>query len=321
MEEPVETAELRPLSLGELLDRTFTLYRNHFWVFVGIMAIPASFSIPMNLFVYGKQGSPFAIGTPRAQAAIFSLPYLGLVILFFLVYSIAMGAVTHAIAEAYLGRMPTVRDSYARVRKRFWGLVGLILNIAVRVFGILIVVVFLIALAGGAAGGAVAAASGNQVVGTIIIVGIVLIAFMAGGGLAVYLALRYTVAIPAFLFENLGVLAAIRRSVQLTKGRRGHIFLAALLASIIGYVGVFVFQGPFLLAAVLTARNGSWPTWLNFIASVSGAIGASITGAFLMIVLVLCYYDTRIRKEAFDLQFMMASLDRPSPAAGTVHSA
>ena len=34
----------------------------------------------------------------------------------------------------------------------------------------------------------------------------------------------------------------------------------------------------------------------------------------------LCYYDTRIRKEALDLQFMMASLDRPA-AAGTVPSA
>jgi hypothetical protein len=33
-----------------------------------------------------------------------------------------------------------------------------------------------------------------------------------------------------------------------------------------------------------------------------------------MIVLVLCYYDTRIRKEAFDLQFMMQSLDRSSSA-------
>ena len=33
------TAELRPLSLGELLDRTFSYYRSHFWLFVGIMAI------------------------------------------------------------------------------------------------------------------------------------------------------------------------------------------------------------------------------------------------------------------------------------------
>jgi hypothetical protein len=317
----VETAELRPLSLGELLDRTFTLYRSHFWVFVGIMAVPSSFAIPMNFFVYSKQGSPFAYGTPRAQAAVFSLPYAGFFVLFFLVYAIAMGAVTYAIGDAYLGRIPSVRQSYARVRRRFWGLLGVISNVGIRVFGIFVGVVFIGAMAGGMAGGAISAASGNQAVMTAIIVGIVLIAFAAGGGLAIYLALRYTVSIPAFLFENLGVLAAIRRSVQLTRGRRGHIFIAALLASIIGYVGVFVFQGPFVLAAVLTARNGNWPTWLNFTASASGAIGGTITGSFLMIVLVLCYYDTRIRKEAFDLQFMMASLDRPLPAAGTVPSA
>ena len=32
--------ELRPLSVGEILDRTFTLYRGNFILFVGISAIP-----------------------------------------------------------------------------------------------------------------------------------------------------------------------------------------------------------------------------------------------------------------------------------------
>ena len=32
--------DLRPLSLGELLDRTFFLYRRHFLLFVGIAAMP-----------------------------------------------------------------------------------------------------------------------------------------------------------------------------------------------------------------------------------------------------------------------------------------
>src|ERR1700722_12618250 len=32
--------ELRPLSLGEILDRTFTLYRRYFLLFLGISAIP-----------------------------------------------------------------------------------------------------------------------------------------------------------------------------------------------------------------------------------------------------------------------------------------
>jgi len=32
---------LRPLTLAELLDRTFSLYRRHFLLFVGIMALPS----------------------------------------------------------------------------------------------------------------------------------------------------------------------------------------------------------------------------------------------------------------------------------------
>jgi hypothetical protein len=34
-----------------------------------------------------------------------------------------------------------------------------------------------------------------------------------------------------------------------------------------------------------------------------------------MIILVIFYYDVRIRKEAFDLQQMMASLPEANPAA------
>ena len=53
----MEPVELRPLSLGELLDRTFRLYRNHFLLFVSIMAIPAAFSIPANVLLLTFQGS------------------------------------------------------------------------------------------------------------------------------------------------------------------------------------------------------------------------------------------------------------------------
>ena len=38
--EVLMTASLRPMSLGELLDRTFFLYRKHFLLFVGIIAFP-----------------------------------------------------------------------------------------------------------------------------------------------------------------------------------------------------------------------------------------------------------------------------------------
>ena len=41
--------DLRPLSIGEILDRTFTLYRRNFLLFLGITAIPRLLSLGLNL--------------------------------------------------------------------------------------------------------------------------------------------------------------------------------------------------------------------------------------------------------------------------------
>ena len=49
----------------------------------------------------------------------------------------------------------------------------------------------------------------------------------------VLLLLRWCVAGPALVTENLGVFAAMRRSAELTKGRRGAIFLALLVAAVV----------------------------------------------------------------------------------------
>ncbi len=39
--------KLRPLTLGEILDRTTRLYRHNFWTFVGVAAVPmvAAFAV------------------------------------------------------------------------------------------------------------------------------------------------------------------------------------------------------------------------------------------------------------------------------------
>jgi hypothetical protein len=322
----VETAELRPLSLGELLDRTFTLYRNHFWVFVGIMAIPASFGIPVSYISLAFQGNSFSAAKPTLTPAPglilgYIAGFFAFAILLMLVHSIALAAVTHAVSEAYLGRRSTVRDSYRSIHGKFWRLMGVILNVALRLFGLLVVVFAVIAGIGAVLIGALAVARGQAVVAAATVL-LMLLLYIFGLAAFVYLALRYAVSIPALMIENLGVFATVRRSVQLTRGRRGQIFIAFLLAAIIGYVGFIVFQAPFTIATLIALfRNHHLPTWLALLASISGAVGGTVTGSISMIVLVLCYYDTRIRKEAFDLQFMMASLDRPSPAAGTVPSA
>ncbi len=319
----MEAIELRPLSLGELLDRAFTLYRSHFWLFVGIMAIPSSLAIPMNFLLLMKQGSPLAFltrQTVQSQAGVFSLGVLALLAIFWIAYAIAIGATTHAVAEAYLGRPSTVSGSYGSIRGRFWRLLGVVFNVGFRVFGIFLLVVFAAAMGAGVLVAAIPGL-GGQISAGIIAALLILVAFGAGLALVIYLALRYAVVIPAMLLEDLRVSAAIRRSVQLTAGNRGRLFIAAFLMTIIGYVGIIVFQGPFWIAELFAARAGNAPAWLNFATAAAEAIGGAITGPLLMIVLVLSYYDARIRKEAFDLQFLMSSLDHPAPPPGTVPAA
>jgi len=309
--------ELRPLSLGELLDRAFTLYRRNFWLFVGIMGIPSCVFIPMNFYMFRSMGSPLAVFDPKAQAAVFGGAYFAFIILFSILYLVALGAAAHAVADAYLGRSSTIRGSYARMRGRFWRLVGVIFNVGIRVYGFMILSLlvpvftgtFLMALI----------ARGNPAFA--VVGGISMVVLMFGGlGLGVWFAMRYSVSIPAMLLEDVTGRAAIRRSIELSRGRRGHLFLALMLAGVMSYVGMIVFQGPFYVAFAFMAIKGSLPTLLIFAMSVSGAIGGAITGPLLMIVLVLCYYDLRIRKEGFDLSFMIASRVNPSPS-GTVNPA
>lgn len=314
----METTELRPLSLGELLDRAFSLYRRNFWLFVGIMAIPSVFSVPFNLAFLSTRNNRPGLPGPGLPAPGMIAGTLVAVVIFFclywVLYAIAIGATTFAVSETYLGRQATVRGSYGKVRHKFWGITGVISRVTLRVFGVAFLgsigaaaIVFLIAALSGPLRTAGRAAG--------IVFGVVgILAYLGLFVFVVLWSMRYSVSISALLLENLHVRAAIDRSVELTEGRRWPIFVAVLLSMVIGYAGVIIFQGPFLLARLTAGPAAYQPAWIGFFSSVMGAVGGALTMPLLMIVLVLCYYDTRIRKEAFDLQFMMAALDEPRSA-------
>jgi hypothetical protein len=54
--------DLRPLSLGDILDRTFSLYRRHFLPFMGISGIPQVLVLALSLSQTALQAA-----MPRAQ--------------------------------------------------------------------------------------------------------------------------------------------------------------------------------------------------------------------------------------------------------------
>src|SRR5277367_3315847 len=202
----METVELRPLSLGELLDRTFTLYRRHFWLFVGIMAVPSSFAIPINVFFISLQGSLAPSATPSPPQILTAIAGVFVfVIIFWMAYALAMGAAAYAVSQAYLGQSATVRGSYRKVSEKFWRLVGMTANLLLRIFGIMLLVA---AVVGGAAAGlfvltaGLTAGAAPRAAAVIAVVLLILAAYVGAAVLIVYLGLRYSVSVPVLMLEN-----------------------------------------------------------------------------------------------------------------------
>ncbi len=280
------TGELRPLMFGELLDRTFSLYRKHFWVFVGIMAVPQVFIVAMTVLFQGFQTTA-TTSRPRQEEAVgialgFGIAMMLMVSVYFLVYSVALGATTFAVSEVDLGRTITIRGAYQRMRGRIAGLLKLVFSIIVRMTAWVVTVIL--------------------------------------SPMALRVLVQYSLAIPALLLEKVDARQARVRSKLLTKGQFNRIFVIGLLMTIVSWVVAMIAQGPFSVAVVmLAAKHSPPPYWLRLLMNISGGVAGAFTAPLMLIALVLLYYDVRVRKEGYDLQLMMAALDQtpaqPGPAA------
>jgi hypothetical protein len=126
---------LKPLSLAELLDRTFSIYRRHFVLFLGISVVPNLLTLVATLFllISGlRQSNPFL------------LPIALIATLF--VYSVAtvfvQGATVVAVSQIQLGRNTSVAEAFGAIRPRLVALLGLTLNIGVRtMLGLLLFII------------------------------------------------------------------------------------------------------------------------------------------------------------------------------------
>lgn len=125
------------MSIGELLDRSFSLYRNYFLLWIGIVVGPQLFWFAVNLAGKSLQF------TGGQEGAIASLP---LYLIGFLIYwgtaMLSQAATISAVADLYVGTKPTVASSYRVARERFWLIVGMaiVTGLAVGV-GVLLCVV------------------------------------------------------------------------------------------------------------------------------------------------------------------------------------
>jgi Membrane domain of glycerophosphoryl diester phosphodiesterase len=312
--------DLRPLTLAELLDRSFSVYRRHFWLFVGIMAVPSVFALVAGLVlqILSLPAASFAPGskppTPE-QLLTFVVPFVIGALLFSLsylvVYVFALGATTVAVSDLYLGRDATIGTAYRATRPHAVRLLLLMLWTTLRVGG-----VFVAGFAVFFASIVLPAALGSPALAVLTLL-IALIVFPGMMFLALFMTLRYAASVPSLMLERLTAGAAIRRSIALTRSNLLRIFVLFLCAGVIAYATALLFQGPFLLGAFVAGEETMTAFWFRIAGVVSGSIGGTFSAPFVIISLALMYYDVRIRKEAFDLQHMLSALE-PPPAGAAV---
>lgn len=269
--------DLRPLSLAEILDRTFSLYRRNFLLFMGIAGIPALLQLALGL------GQIF-YRNPLAPAAVLAM-VVGIVvtaIVAFVAYLFSQGATILAVADLYLGRETGIGQSLRRV----WG------NL-LSLFGVLFLNGLLILLA------AVA----------LIIPGI-------------YMMCRLCVGVPAALIEDRGPRESLSRSFELTRDFAGRAFVIYLLYFAVAFGITALLTMPLSIVIVFTAtQNPEMTRWLLALQQVVSTIGNVLVTPILLIATSVFYFDLRVRKEAFDLQFMLdPTSERTTRSQGEVPS-
>ena len=308
---------LHPLTLGETLDRTALLYRSRFLVYFGIAVIPAGtvlviaagFFVFLAWFGFGESSRvSLTVGNVLGWSF---LGLLGLLALPACLGTTALGwaAMSHAAARAFLGEAMTIRDAYKAAWKRRWRYTWLYALAALIVAVAPMVVFFVIGQFGDRL-----IASGNKAgfasAGTVIS-GAMIALLLGLMGCALWMLLRLSLVFPASVVEQMSAWTSVKRSSALSKGTRGSIFLLFVLGSALGWLLAMGFLVPvgILLALVPGANNPQRAQTMGTILMFAWYglwFGVqALTKLVYGIALTLFYFNQRIRKEGFDIEWMM----------------
>ena len=274
---------LRPMTLGEVLDSTSSLYKKNFWLFVGIMTLPFLVLLIFQVAMAGLQTGFLANPSSRPQsAAAISGMLVGIVVgslvaivVYLFLAGAAQAATVFAVSDLYLGRPASVRGAYRQVGGKTFRVI-----LVIFLVGLTVGVSFLL----------------------LIIPGFILLC-------------RTSVSVPVAMLEDTKAVRSIERSMQLTKGFGMQVFLIFCLVWVLSYVALLIFQVPFTYlqsAAIQAHRTVSFGMLL--LQHLSSFLSEVLIGPIGTIAFSLMYYNLRVRKEAFDIQHLMSSL-QASPGA------
>ncbi len=279
--------QFEPMTVGQILDRTFRLYRSNFVRFIAIIAV---IYVPITLisivamtlvtgtvadFVESAREAGEAGEAPEHFDPAMFVPLIvtGLVAAFMFVLAqvLCNAALIKSVSESYLGNEVTVGQAYRAVLPRLGSIIGA---------GIL--------------------------VGIVTMIGFVLCVVPG-----IIFWLWFILTTQVIVVERIGATRGMSRSKALVSGNLGKAFGLLFVVGIISYVVSLLFQQiGGLVAGTPAPGDLTTPIIINQLFSMAGQVLAMpiAAGAF-----ILLYYDLRIRKEGFDLQMLAQSLGSGGP--------
>ncbi len=316
---------LRPLGLGELLDRAVTLCVNNF---VPLSLIFLVYAIPLGIVQYfatkdvtsflhmftdalqaqaggGKAADPTTLQRALAAAPPLNGWYGLLIVLVFFAGPLPTAALIEATSARYMNRPSTFVTAYGVALVRWAALIGInLLYLLAGVF--LYVVVVLAAVALGLA--LVFVTSALHWLGIAMFVLIGLAVALAGIAFFIVVALALQVSYFTCVVERAGVVTSFSRGIRrvfVGVGLRRSLLVGVAFFAIAIAIGIVSAIGEAaLFAAVRSAAVG---------AAYATAVRIA-TAAFTTAFLAIFYFDLRVREEGLDLQLDAQAAQAPMPS-------
>lgn len=288
------TPTIRPMTLGEILDKAIRLYRQNFLKFIGIYAIPY---IPLVLVqmvisvIYTSsvlQPAFLENSDPTAAMGMGIATIIGAVLFivanFVLVSGFATAALTHAVANNYMDKPIGILDSYKAIVSSVWKLLAALLLSTILLFIIILWTM------------------------------VPIVGWLSGPGIFMFLALIVIPLIaPIASLEKLGVGSTLRRAWDMGRSRFWWLIGYSIVLTLLGQL---IVTGPvYLLSAILQSLFSSLTT-ISF--EMQSAINTLITnlltlslgllyGPLQLTMMTVVYFDLRARNEGLDLALQLAS--------------
>jgi hypothetical protein len=312
------------MSIGDMLDTAFRLYRQHFLTFIGIVAL---LQVPMAVvqflvqYFFGNTAltnwlrftsrppivrpgqNPldlFPFGELLTIAAI-SLALSA--VQFLLIRNLITGALSNAISRYYTGQPISILGAYSFGLRRFLSLIGA--SLVTFLIGLALAAVIVGCSFGSMAALFTGANRSATALAAALVVLLLIGLFVLFGLAALFFYTRLLVTTQAIVLEGLGPLAGLGRSWRLVAGAfwrtLGILVLMGILSYIIAAVPATV------VSFALTIGSGNALNNLvrnQIITTLLAELGQIVMLPLQLAIYTLLYYDLRIRKEGYDLELI-----------------